>query len=169
MKRVYVLRHAKSSWKDTTLPDYERPLAGRGRRAAKAMARHLEETGTAVELVLCSPAARAVQTLDRIRPALGGAEVQVAPDLYGAGAERLLDRVRRLPPGVGSVMIIGHNPALQDLALDLARSGPSTDQLAEKYPTGALLELEFPVDTWTEVGSGGGDLVRFVRPRDLVE
>jgi phosphohistidine phosphatase len=167
MKRLYLLRHAKSSWKDESLPDRERPLAGRGRRAADAMARHLDEAGVTPQLVLCSPARRARETLDRIRSSLHGAEEQVEADLYGADAAELLDRLRRLPEDVDSVMVIGHNPALQDLALDLARPGPAAHELAGKYPTGALLELEFPVDRWSELGEGGGELVAFIRPRDL--
>ena len=85
MKRLYLLRHAKSSWKDTSLPDHDRPLAGRGRRAAKAIARHMQDHGIERELVLCATAQRARETLDRIEPALGTPAVcssmphQVAP------------------------------------------------------------------------------------------
>ena len=167
MKRLYLLRHAKSSWKDASLPDRERPLAGRGRRAAKAIAGHLDEAGIRPQLVLCSPARRTLATLERIRPALHGADVEVDPDLYGSDAATLLSRLRRLPDAVGSAMIIGHNPALQDLALDLSRPGPARREVAAKYPTGALAELELPVDSWAALREGGGELLTFVRPRDL--
>jgi len=94
MKRIYLLRHAKSSWKDTSLPDHDRPLTGRGRRTAKAIARHVRENDIEPELVLCSTARRARETLDRIEPALGGAAVEVEPDLYAASATALLQRLR---------------------------------------------------------------------------
>jgi len=167
VKRLYLLRHAKSNWKDASLSDRERPLAGRGRRAAKAMARHLDEAGVEAQLVLCSAARRTLETLERIRPALPGSHVQVEPELYRADAADLLERLRRVPDAVDSVMVIGHNPALQELALGLARPGSLTSRLADKYPTGALVELEVPVDSWTVVGEGGGQVVSFIRPRDL--
>jgi phosphohistidine phosphatase len=165
MKRLYLLRHAKSSWKDTSLPDHDRPLAGRGRRAAKAMARHLRGRGIEPDLVLCSSAQRARETLERIEPALGGADVRVEDDLYGAGAPDLLARLRSVPEGVESVMLIGHNPALQDLALDLARPSSTADELAAKYPTAALATLE--LSSWHELGHGAAALTALVRPRDL--
>src|SRR5690348_15438101 len=115
MKRLYLLRHAKSSWKDASVPDRERPLAARGRRAATAMAGHIDAAGVEVQLVLCSPARRALETLDRLRPALGGADVRVEPELYGADAAGLLARVRRVPDAVDAFLLIGHNPALHDL------------------------------------------------------
>jgi phosphohistidine phosphatase len=167
MKRLYLLRHAKSSWNDVSLPDRERPLAGRGRRAAKAIARHLDESGVETQLVLCSPARRTLETLDRIRPCLYGADVHVEPELYGADAAALLRRLRRVPGTVGSAMIIEHNPALQELALQLARPGAAARELAAKYPTGALVELQLPSDSWAAVREGSGELVTFVRPRDL--
>src|SRR4051812_25831408 len=144
MKRLYLLRHAKSSWKDTSLPDHDRPLAGRGRRAAKAIARHLREQGIEPELVLCSTARRARETLERIEPGLGTPAVQVEDDLYAASAPVLLDRLRNVPDTVGSVMLIGHNPGLQELALDLAHPAPAVRELATKYPTAALATLAFP-------------------------
>ena len=167
MRRLYLLRHAKSSWKEAGLPDRERPLAPRGRRAAKAMARHLADAGIEPQLVLCSPARRSLETLEHVRAALGGAEVQVEPELYGTGAAALLGRLQRVPDAVGSVMLIGHNPALQHVALELARPGPARREVAAKYPTGALIELELPADSWAGVAGVDGELVTFVRPRDL--
>jgi phosphohistidine phosphatase len=93
--RLFLLRHAKSSWKDPRQADHDRPLAGRGRRAAKALARHVRE---------------------RIEPALGVADVRCEPALYGASAGALLERLHDVPDHVGSVMLIGHNPGLQELA-----------------------------------------------------
>jgi phosphohistidine phosphatase len=148
MKQLYLLRHAKSSWKDTSLPDHDRPLAGRGRRAAKAIARHLREQRIEPELVLCSTARRARETLERLEPALGTPSVQVEGDLYAASAPQLLERLRNVPDKVESVMLIGHNPGLQELALDLARASPAVRDVATKYPTAALATLAFPAWSW---------------------
>jgi phosphohistidine phosphatase len=157
LKQIHLLRHAKSSWKDPSLRDRERPLNGRGRRAAKAVARHLREEGIDPELVLCSPARRARETRRTVR---------IERDVYGAGAATLLELLRGLPDGVASVMVIGHNPGLEELALALARDGPLVGELAAKYPTGALATLTFE-GRWADLALGRADLVAFVRPRDL--
>jgi phosphohistidine phosphatase len=167
MKYIYLLRHAKSSWKDPGLSDHDRPLAGRGRRAAETIARHMREQGIDPDLVLCSTARRARETLERIEPALGTRRVAVEPQLYAATAETLLARLRRVPDPVGSVILIGHNPGMQQLALCLARPGPERRELEAKYPTAALATLAFPGTTWRTLDRGMADLVGFVRPRDL--
>jgi phosphohistidine phosphatase len=167
VKRIHVLRHAKSSWKDSGLADHDRPLAGRGRRAAKAMNGYLRAQGIEPDLVLCSTAVRARQTLARIEPALGRQEVKVERALYGASADALIARLRRLPAKCSSVLVIGHNPGLEALVLELARPGPKRDAVAVKFPTAALATLELDIDGWPELGSGGAELTAFVRPRDL--
>jgi phosphohistidine phosphatase len=167
MKRLYLLRHAKSSWKDTSLPDHDRPLAGRGRRAAKAIAGHLREQGIEPELVLCSTARRARETLERIEPARATSAVRVEDDVYAASAGALLERLRSVPDTVESVMLIGHNPGLQQLALDLARASPTVRELATKYPTAALATLAFQAASWQELDRDTAELVALVRPRDL--
>ena len=154
MYRLFVLRHAKSSWKDPGQADHDRPLAGRGRRAAKALARHLREERIEPELVLCSTARRARETLERIEPALGVADVRFEPALYGASAGALLERLHDVPDHVGSVMLIGHNPGLQELALELAHSGPKLHELAAKFPTAALATLELPHRRTVRLGTG---------------
>jgi phosphohistidine phosphatase len=164
MRFVYLLRHAKSSWK-TGAPDHERPLAGRGRRAAKALSRHLREQGIEPELVLCSTARRTRETLERIEPALGTPAVQIERELYGASMDELLERLRGVPDDVGSVMLIGHNPGMQTLALALAH--PSAGELEAKFPTAALATLAFPGASWNELEPGAAELAGFVRPRDL--
>jgi phosphohistidine phosphatase len=102
-----LLRHAKSSWKDRGQADHDRPLAGRGRRAATAVGRHLREQGIEPELALCSTARRTRETLERIEPALGAADVRFEPALYAASADALLERLHDIPETVGSVMLIG--------------------------------------------------------------
>ena len=168
MKRVYLLRHAKSSWKDESLADRDRPLAGRGRRAARAIAGHLLAEGVRPELVLCSPARRTRETLERLEGALGdGVEVVFEKGLYGASEAGLLARLRALPREVGSVLVIGHNPGLGELALALASEGSELARMREKYPTAALATIELPAARWSALERGGGELVAYVRPRDL--
>jgi phosphohistidine phosphatase len=166
-RRLYLLRHAKSSWKQAELPDHERPLAGRGRRAAQAMARHLDQRGIAPELVLCSTARRARETFERIEPALGGADVRYEPGLYGATADALLERLHGVPNRMGEVMLIGHNPALEQLARELARPSRARAELEQKFPTAALATLEFAAASWRELSRDGAALISVVRPRDL--
>jgi phosphohistidine phosphatase len=142
-------------------------LAGRGRRAAAAIARHLNDEGITPELVLCSTAQRARETLERIGPALGTATVRFERELYGASESGLLDRLHRVSDGTGSVMLVGHNPGIEQLALDLARPSPLRSELEAKFPTAALATLELPGPRWSELERGSAELVGFVRPRDL--
>ena len=146
--------------------DRDRPLNGRGRRAAKAIARHLREEGIDPELVLCSPARRARDTLEGIEPVLTRRTSRIEPDVYGGGAGTLLELLRGLPDGVASVMLIGHNPGLEELALELARDGPLVGELEAKYPTGALATLAFE-GRWADLAAGQAELTAFVRPRDI--
>jgi phosphohistidine phosphatase len=167
MKQLLLLRHAKSSHKDSSLADHERPLASRGRRATKLMAAYLRDRGIAPTLVLCSSAVRARQTLDGVAPGLGGSpEVRIEPELYQDSAAGLLSRVQRIPDAVPSAMLIGHNPAMEQLALDLANGGPDLAELAAKYPTGALAVLEFGA-AWSDLDADGARLARLIKPRDL--
>lgn len=119
MRRIILLRHGKSSWSDPTLSDVDRPLAPRGERASRRIAKHLRRKSPA--LVLCSSSLRTRQTLEAIEPSLGkGCSVELAAELYAASEQKLLERVRALPESADSVMLIGHNPGLQELALVLA-------------------------------------------------
>jgi phosphohistidine phosphatase len=166
--RLYLLRHAKSSWNDASLPDHERPLAPRGRRAAKLMGDHLSEEDIHPALVLCSSSVRTRETLSRIGKALDDEPpVQFEEGLYGAGAEQLLERLRQLPADLSSVLLIGHNPGVHELALGLAGSGVQLARLEEKFPTAALATLEFELETWADLEPGGGELVGYVVPREL--
>lgn len=169
-KTLYLLRHAKSSWDDPGLSDFERPLAARGRRASRAMAEHLAATGVHPGLVLCSAAVRTRETHTRLADALGDVSVSFEEELYGAGARDLIRRLRGLPDSLSSVMLIGHNPGLQDLALVLlAEHGhdSSLERLERKVPTGALATLEVPTASWRALAPGSCRLISFVRPADL--
>jgi phosphohistidine phosphatase len=168
MHTLYLLRHAKSSWSDPTLADPERPLSPRGRRDAERIAEHCLRLGIAPELVLCSTAQRTRETLELIRPALGAAAtVRLEPELYAASAESLLERLRSVPEGFGSVMLVGHNPGLQDLALVLASAGTELERLEAKFPTAALATLTLPVETWSRLSQADAVLAAYVVPKQL--
>ena len=169
MRVVHLLRHAKSSWEDPGHLDAERPLAPRGRRAARAMAEHLRREGIRPALILCSPARRTRETLELVAEALPDVPARVEQELYGAGEEDLLLRLRKLP-AAPSVLLIGHNPGLQGLAVALAGSGEreALARLRAKMPTGALATLQAPVSRWRYLRPGGAELVAFVVPRELV-
>lgn len=166
-RRLYLLRHAKSSWKQPDVADHDRPLAGRGRRAAKAIGRHLAENEISIDLVLCSTARRARETLERIAPALRAASVRYERGVYAASADGLLELVHAAPDETGSLMLIGHNPSLEQLARTLARPSPRRRELEQKFPTGALATLEFDAPEWGDLEPGGADLAGFVRPREF--
>ena len=167
MLLLYLLRHAKSSWDDAALADHDRPLAPRGRRAAKKMAKHVHDMGVQPALVLCSSARRARDTLKRIRATLPkGTEVRIEDRLYGASDQNLLDRLREIRAEVPSVMLVGHNPGLEDLAILLA-APESRTRLEEKFPTGALATLAIPGAGWTALQGGTAELVDFVVPKQL--
>jgi phosphohistidine phosphatase len=163
LKHLFLLRHAKSSWEDQDLPDHDRPLASRGRKAAKRVAKHLRDEGISPSLVLCSSARRTRETLERVEP---GGDVRVERELYGASASELLERLRRVPDETQSVMLIGHNPAVQELALELAGDGDRLADVERKFPTCALATLSLR-GTWGELEAGAAVLVAFVRPKDL--
>jgi len=163
VKQLHLLRHAKSSWDDPGLPDHERPLAPRGRKACKKLAKHLRREGIRPELVLCSSSRRTRETLELISPALEDAAIEIEDGLYAAGSDRLLGRLRELPETAGCVLLIGHNPGLQDLALVLA---PGSTRLEEGFPTGALASFALD-DRWARVGEARAGLVGYVVPREL--
>jgi phosphohistidine phosphatase len=162
-KRLFLLRHAKSSWDDPQLADRDRPLAPRGRKAAESMAEHLRREEIRPSLVLCSSALRTRQTLDLVAP---GGEVRIEDELYGVIEDELVERLQRVAADVASTMVIGHNPALQRLALTLASSGAELGRIERKFPTGALATLTFAGD-WRALRPRCAELVAFVRPKEL--
>jgi len=168
MRTLYLLRHGKSSWDDPTLADRERPLAPRGRRDAKRIARHLVRQGVKPELVLCSTAERTRETLELIETALADTStIELEDGLYGASADNLLERLRLVPGAVASVMMIGHNPGLQDLALVLAAGGAELERLEAKFPTAAVATLALANATWADLSSAEAVLADWVIPKQL--
>lgn len=171
MKTILLLRHAKSSWDSAALNDHDRPLNKRGERAAALMAVHLAETGPRPDLILCSTAMRTRQTLAPLVKALDvpAPPISLEKDLYLASEDALLSRLRALPADVETVLLIGHNDGIGQLAGALAGRGlePALGQLREKYPTGTLATLRFASGPWSTLGPGACELLAFVRPRDL--
>ena len=132
-RQLYVLRHAKSSWGDPGLDDKERPLAPRGRQAVKLLAEYVRANGIRPQLVLVSPAKRTRETLEGVAP---GGEVMFEPELYGATAASLVGRLRRVPEEIRSVMLIGHNPAMQVLVSPARRARETLEGVA---PAGEII------------------------------
>jgi phosphohistidine phosphatase len=169
-KTLLLLRHAKSSWSEPALADHDRPLADRGRRAAELISRYMEDSGIRPALVLCSPARRAQDTLAIVRTRLGSdVEVRFENGIYSADAEEVLGRLQSVPASIASVMVVGHNPALHDLAVALAGDGDhdALSQLRVKFPTGALASLDLGDAEWAALGPGGAFLSALVLPRQL--
>ena len=170
MKTLYLLRHAKSSWAEPALADFDRPLGKRGRKAAPRMATYMREHGLLPELALCSAAVRTQQTWELVAEVLGDIPVKTYRSLYLASPARLLETLRRQPDELGSVIMIAHNPGMGRLAIRL--SGPGSDPAAlteaeAKFPTAALAEIGFDVESWSQVGPGGGRMIRCIKPRQL--
>lgn len=170
MKTLTLLRHAKSGWDDPVSRDFDRPLNPKGERAAAMMGRHMRSLGLDFDHVVASPAVRVVETLDHIRQGYGS-DLAPAWDqrIYLASAATLLDLVHELPDAVARVLLVGHNPGLEELALLLTPDDASAlrGDVEAKFPTVSLAELRFDADRWGDVAPAAGTLTRFVRPRDL--
>jgi|ADGO01.1.fsa_nt_gi Phosphohistidine phosphatase SixA len=174
MLRLWLLRHAKSAWDDPKLDDFARPLSPRGEKACRRLARHMSERGIRPDLVLCSPATRTRQTWERLEKRLAPTppdqiKTRFEAKLYLAEAAVLLTVIRTVPATCREVLLIGHNPGLEDFARRLTgtSAGNALARLEEKYPTAGLAELCFPVENWPQVKPGAGFLASFVTPRQL--
>ena len=168
-RRLFVLRHAKSSWDDPTLADHDRPLNDRGREALPKLERALAAHGDDIDVVLCSSAARTVATLEGVRGALrDDVEVMVDGSLYSASAATWLQRCRDLDDAVTGALLVGHNPGVAELIEQLTGSGEpdALDQLAAKVPTGALACCGFD-GAWTQLGSDTCHLDALLVPKRL--
>jgi phosphohistidine phosphatase len=166
-RRLILLRHAKSAWPDVA--DHERPLAGRGRRAAPAIGRWLRESGSVPDLVLCSTALRARQTWQLAEEELGAHPPSTFEHrIYGASAAELIDLARQTPSRVRTLMIVGHEPTMSDLTLELAGDdlGSALDRVRAKFPTAAIAVLAF-TGGWPDLGHGKAQLAEFVLPGDV--
>ena len=173
MGQLLLLRHAKSSWDDPQLADHARPLNGRGRQAAGAMAREMRRLGLVPDFVVVSSARRTLQTLAALEPWDTPPVVEPLDTLYLADAEDMLDVVRGLPSTAQRVLLVGHNPGMHNLAMMLAGAHAAAvdkqvQRMASGYPSGTLAEFSVAAP-WRDLREGGGRLVRFLRPADLSE
>lgn len=168
-KTVLLLRHAKSSREDPEMADFDRPLAPRGRRDAPRMGRWMETAGIRPDLVLCSDARRARETWTALSgPLRCAAPVLYERGLYMASAKALCRRLQRLAGTVGSVLVIGHNPGLEEAGQVLGDgSGEAFERLRSKFPTAALARLEFEIDDWSRLQPGTGRLATFITPGEI--
>jgi len=170
MLTLSLLRHAKSSWKNPGMADRDRPLAMRGIADAPLMGRAMTERGIDPDLVLCSSARRTRDTLALVLPELKVEPKVVYEDaLYHAGAAEMLEMLRGVQPGASRLMLVGHNPEIHALALDLVGSGPQhyRDKLEDKYPTAGLVVVNFTSGGWQGVTVNSGELKLFLTPKDL--
>ena len=168
MSELFLLRHAQAA-AQRAQGDRDRPLVPMGRRDAQTMAAWIAERRLAPELVLCSTALRARQTLEIIAPGFAQPpRIESEDAIYLAGAAQLLARLNALPAELGSVMVIGHNPGFHELASILAESsaGPLAARLGNGFPTAALARFEVLVD-WAGLAARRARLVGFVAPQDL--
>lgn len=170
MRNLFLLRHAKSGWGDHSLDDKDRPLNERGNRAAKAMADFMASEVGPPDLVLCSSAVRTRQTCEYFKAAFpADLRVEYHDSLYLASPQQLIYSIGEQASGIKSIMVIAHNPGIQQLAWHLGANGRVDDlnRIRLKYPTGAMTWLTTEVDQWNQLGPENMNLERFVAPRDL--
>jgi phosphohistidine phosphatase len=169
MKSLTLLRHAKSGWDDPVSRDFDRPLNPRGRRAARTVALELKARGLTFDRVLASPARRVIETVEEVEVGYGPLRPDYDERLYLASAAALLEIVRATPESVERLLLVGHNPGLEEIALRLSGRDEAglRREIAVKYPTGTVAQIGLPVAHWADVKEGIGTIVRFIRPRDL--
>jgi phosphohistidine phosphatase len=163
MKSLYLLRHAKSSWKEPGLQDFDRPLNNRGREAAPLVGKFIQKSNLRIDLLLSSPATRARQTAALVKEAAGlSAELLYDERIYEADAARLLDVVKQAADSADALMLVGHNPGMEELLELLTGEG-------QPMPTAALACVSLDVEKWSKVRAGAGHLEWLVRPKELAE
>jgi phosphohistidine phosphatase len=170
MRRLMLLRHAKSDWTRPGTRDHERALAPRGREAAPRIGRYMARHGLTPDLVVCSTATRTRETWDLVAPAFAAGPPAIYEDrLYEASPDALIGVIKETKDSAHALMLVGHNPGLHNLAQRLIASGDieARQRLSEKFPTGALAVIDFAIDDWRKLHPRSGRLDRFVVPRAL--
>ncbi|MBD1547836.1 SixA phosphatase family protein [Roseibium aggregatum] len=170
MLRLLLLRHAKSDWGDPSQDDIDRPLNARGRAAARTIAAYFADQDLLPDLILCSSAQRTRETLAHLLPFLDGEyDIRLMADLYDQNEDSYVPILQTNGGSARTLLLIGHNPAIEETALALVGSGPedAIEDLGMKFPTGALAVLDFQTDTWAKLKPESGHLDRFVKPRNL--
>ncbi|UWU36078.1 histidine phosphatase family protein [Rhizobium sophoriradicis] len=167
--RLILLRHAKSAWPNG-VADRERPLAGRGRKAAPVIGTYMAREKLIPDLALVSPARRAQETWKLIRQALSKkVSDRESADIYEVSAERILDVIRAVEPDIRTLLIVGHNPGMENAASLIVADGDAAavGRMREKFPTAGLAVIDLDLGGWDEIAAGTGYLERFVTPRSL--
>ena len=171
MKKLTLLRHAKSSWDDPVDRDFDRPLNKKGKRAAAVMGCFIRRNGLTFDQILASPAVRVIETLENVEEA---SKLAMEPTwdrkIYLASSATLMDVLRGARAEAEHILMVGHNPGLEDLVLELVPddgSSPVRDEVETKYPTASLAEMTLAIDSWADIAEKCGALDRFTRPRDL--
>ncbi|GJM13439.1 MAG: phosphohistidine phosphatase SixA [Pseudohongiella sp.] len=161
MKTLYLLRHAKSSWDDPDLKDFERPLAERGIRDLPVIAKRFLDRAGRVDSMICSPAVRTKTTAQMFAKEIGfaGDEIGSNPELYFAGPNMFLKAASLVDDECESAMLVGHNPAITDFVNGMA--GANIDNI----PTCGLVQLSLPIDSWSEIKLSNAELVEFDYPK----
>lgn len=164
MKTVLLLRHAKSAWDDPGLTDHDRPLNRRGQRDAPQMGQLIQAQGLTPDVIVSSTAARAHGTAERVARQCGyRGQIELAPSLYQATARHYLGHLQQLPDECSRVLVVGHNPGLEEL-LELVTGS------YERLPTAALAQVSFDIGSWRDLAwTPTGQLVQVWRPKELGE
>lgn len=165
-RTLYLLRHAAYQGDGHTVADHDRPLVAEGRREARRLARLFRRVEPRPVLVVCSTALRARQTVDLLASALGDVEIIFDAGLYEADAADLLRRIQRAPAEAAAVMVVGHNPGLHVLALELTESAGDDDPRLGGFPPGALACITAPTG-WSDLRPGVAALEWLVVPTEL--
>lgn len=161
IKHLFLLRHAKSSWDDPSLDDFDRPLNDRGKKAAPLMGRIMRERDVQPDLILCSTAKRTKQTAKLVaESAKLKSPIVFTDEIYEASTEALLDIIKAQEASVESILMIGHNPGLSELLMELTGE-------YEHFPTAALAKVALEVDKWKSIKGGAGQLKWILRPKEL--
>jgi phosphohistidine phosphatase len=171
MKRLTLLRHAKSDWDDPVERDFDRPLNRRGEKAALLVGQYARNRKMQFDLLIASPATRVVQTLDTFLDGYGNPlEPHWDRRIYLASVATLMDVIRDLPDTADNVIMAGHNPGLEELILELVPddgASPLREDVEVKFPTASLAVMDLAIDHWADVRQDTATLVSFTRPRDL--
>jgi phosphohistidine phosphatase len=171
MKQLGLFRHAKSDWNDARLRDFDRPLNERGRKGAALMGVHIRDYGARWGRIIASPAARVTQTIEIAADAAGNAPpILWDRRVYLASSVILSDLLREQEGDPASIILVGHNPGLEDLIFDLVPddgTSPLRESVEIKFPTAAFAVLELDITRWEDIRDGCARLVHLMRPRDL--
>ncbi len=171
MKTLALLRHAKSDWSEARARDFDRPINARGQRGAIAMGRHVRDGGWHFDRIIASPAVRVAQTIEMASTAWGRSfPIEWDRRIYLASSATLIDLLREIDGDPAALLMVGHNPGLEDLIFDLVPDrgdNPLRAAVEQKFPTATFAVLECAIDRWADIDHGCAQLTVLTRPRDL--